>query len=181
MNFKRTLVFCLFIVICNFSNAQLEVAHMSTKNFSGLGFGAFINVSAPVSDANYFTGEAGLYVFSHEDNHVALLPLLAGYRYTLDGTGTGFYLEPNAGYSFGGSDIKKYNQNGSPIYDAGGKQVDQKVTGATTGINAGYLFEQTGFIQFNISVRYEHVFSEFGQNMFSLRISHAFSFARRDY
>jgi hypothetical protein len=180
MNFKKALAFCLFISICYLSNAQLEVAHVSTKNFSGLGFGGFLNVSVPVSDANYITGEVGLYVFSHQDNHVALLPILAGYRYTLDGTGTGLYAEPNAGFSFGGSDIKKYNELSGPIYDASGKQVDQKVTGPTTGINVGYLFEPTDIIQFNIGLRYEHVFSEFGQNMFSLRISHAFSFSRRE-
>jgi len=180
MSFKKTLALCLFISFCCCSNAQLEVARLSTKNFSGLGFGGFLNVSLPVSDANYVTGEVGLYVFSHADNHVALLPILAGFRYTLDGTGTRLYVEPNAGFSFGGSDIKKYNSLGAPVYDASGKQPDQKVTGPTTGINFGYLFEQTGIIQFNIGLRYEHVFSEYGQNMFSLRISHAFSFGRRE-
>ncbi len=176
---KKTIALILAFIICSLSYAQIEVAHLSTKNFTGIGFGAFLNTSFPVSESNYVTAEAGLYVFSNHENKIALLPLLAGYRYTLDGTGTGWYAEPNAGYSFGGSDIQKYNEYDMPVYE-GGKQVDQKVTGPTAGINFGYLFEPTGIIQFNISLRYEHVFSEFGQNMFSLRISHAFSLGRRE-
>ena len=179
MALKKTIITCLFVSLYFLSGAQLEVAHLSTKNFSGVGFGAFLNVSIPVSDANYLTSEAGLYVFSHNDNNIVLLPLLAGYRYTLNGTGTGLYIEPNAGYSFGASDIKKYNEFSMPIY-VNGKQAEQKVTGATTGLNFGYLFEQTGIIQFNIALRYEHIFSEYGENMFSLRISHAFTFGRRE-
>jgi hypothetical protein len=180
LNLKKTIILCLSFIVCSFSYAQLEIAHLSTKNFSAIGFGGFLNVSIPVSDASYITAEAGLYVFSHSEHNVALLPVLAGYRYTLNGTGTGLYVEPNAGYSFGGSDIQKYGPNGFPVYDANGNEVDQKVTGATAGLDFGYLFEPTGRIQFNISLRYEHVFSEAGQNMFSLRIAHAFTFGRRE-
>ncbi len=179
MHYRKIVLALLFAGSYLFSAAQIEVGHLSTKNFSGIAFGGFFNVSVPISDADYVSGEAALYVASGSEKHIALLPLLASYRYTLDRTGTGWYVEPNAGWSFGASDIKKYDQYDNPIY-VNGKQAEQKVTGPTTGLGFGYLFEPSGIIQFNIGLRYEHVFSEYGQNLFSLRISHAFTFGRRE-
>jgi hypothetical protein len=168
---KLLLIFLCFI-FCSTSKAQLQLDYLSFKGFSSIGFGGFFNFSVPVSDANYVTGELGLDVFSRNDEHVALAPMLVGYRYTLDGTGTGFYLEPNLGYSFAGTDIQ--------ITDAEGNYTDQKVGGLSTGIGLGYLFQPSGMIQFNLGLRYEHIFGDVGSNMFSFRISHAFIFGRRE-
>ena len=90
---------------------------------------------------------------------------------TIDRSGTGFYLEPNAGYSYGGTDIQIVNRDG--VFS------DLKISGPVAGIGFGYLFQPTGLIQFNLGLRYEHIFGNTGQNLFSFRISHAFTFGRR--
>ncbi len=165
-----TLAFSL--LIASALDAQLQVDHLSFKGFSAVGFGAFLNFAIPVSEADFVTAEGGLDLFSSQQQNVVVLPLLAGYRYTLDRSGTGFYLEPNAGYSYGGTDIQIEDQNGN--------YADQKVSGVAAGASAGYLFEPAGRIQFNLGLRYEHIFGPVAQNMFSLRISHAFTFGRRE-
>ena len=169
---RKLLLFSFCFIFCSAANAQLQVDYLSFKGFSSVGFGGFFNFSVPVSDANYVTGELGLDVFSRNDEHVALAPLLLGYRYTLDGSGAGFYVEPNVGFSFAGTDIQ--------IVDAEGNYTDQKVSGPSTGIGFGYLFEPSGKIQFNLGLRYEHIFGDLGSNMYSFRISHAFIFGKRD-
>jgi hypothetical protein len=169
---RKLPIICLLIIFSSTAIAQLQFDYLSFKGFSAIGFGGFFNFSVPVSDANYVTGEAGLDVFSHNDEHVALAPCLIGYRYTIDGSGSGWYLEPNAGYTFAGTDIQVQDQNG--YYS------DQQVQGIATGLGLGYLFEPSGRIQFNVGIRYEHIFGNAGSNMFSLRISHAFIFGRRE-
>ena len=168
----KQLLFVIAIFLSTCAKSQIQVDYINFNGFSAVGFGAFLNFSFPVSDANYLTAEAGLDVFSHDGSNVALAPVLLGYRYTLDGSGTGFYLEPNAGYSFAGTDIQ--------VPDANGYYADQKINGPATGFTFGYLFEPSGKIQFNLGLRYEHIFGDAGSNMFSFRISHAFIFGRRD-
>ena len=98
----------LTLICCSyFANAQVEVIHLHTKNFSATGFGAFLHFDIPVSEADYITAEAGLGLFRKEDEHVGIAPMLLGYRHTLDRSGTGFYVEPALGYTFGGSEIRK--------------------------------------------------------------------------
>jgi hypothetical protein len=173
MTFQRKLfIIPFFLIACTTLKAQIQVDHLSFNGFSAVGFGGFFNFAVPVSDANYVTGEIGLDVFSSNGNNVALAPMLIGYRYTLDGSGYGFYVEPNAGYSFAGTDIQ--------IVDAQGNYSDQNISGASAGLGFGYLFEPSGRIQFNLGIRYEHIFGNLGSNMFSFRISHAFTFGRRD-
>ena len=88
---QRKLLVLLFCLIASTSlKAQIQLDHLSFKGYSALGFGGFFNFAVPVSDANYVTGEIGLDVFSSNGENVALAPLLLGYRYTLDGSGTGF-------------------------------------------------------------------------------------------
>jgi hypothetical protein len=175
MKNKLSFLFVAFLLFVFKANAQLEAVHLSTKNFKAWGFGGFFNASVPVSDADYVTGEFGLSVFSSNEKHIAVAPLVAGYRFTFDRSGTGFYAEPNAGYYFGGSDIQ--------VNDGQGHYSDQKVSGPATGLTLGYLFpisEGAVPIQFNIGLRYEHIFAPVGINMLSLRIAHAFTFGRRD-
>ena len=182
MNVTRKLVLlCLSLMFCTFLNAQIEVAHLKSKDFSSTGFGAFLNFSIPVSEGNAVTAEAGFYNFkSKDDDHIALVPFLLGFRYTLDGTGTGFYVEPHAGYTIGGSDIQKYNEVGTPIYDENGSPVEQKVKGVNAGISGGYIIP--GSFSLNIALRYQHVFvsKDPTLNIFALRLSYPFSFGRRD-
>lgn len=134
----------------------------------------------PVSDANYVTLEGGLqYYVGEYDEDLGLVPVLAGYRYTLNQSGTGSYVEPNAGYTFGSSSIEKYDENGNAVQD-GYNPAYEKVAGPSAGMDVGYLFEPGGRIQFNLALRYEHSFGPCPTNTFGFRIAHAFTFRRRD-
>jgi hypothetical protein len=172
---SKLLIVIFLFIITPIADAQIQVDRLTLKGFNAIGFGGFFNFSVPVSDANYITGELGLDAFSSNENNVLLAPVLMGYRYTIDGSGTGFYLEPNAGYSFGGTDIQSQDPNQN--------YADLKLSGPAAGLGFGYLFPVPSGavpIQFNISIRYEHIFGSVSQDMFSFRISHAFSFGRRD-
>lgn len=173
-----TLLFlCSFTLVCK---AQIEVEHISMKEFKSTGFGGFLNFSMPVSDANYATIEAGLQYFNDKyDEEVALIPVLLGYRYTLNQSGTGFYVEPNAGYCFGSTTVQEYDANGGILSDGNGNWLYEKVNGPVAGVGVGYLFEP-GKIQFNLALRYQHTFGSTPTNLFAFRISHAFTFGRRD-
>lgn len=164
---KYKFVFLFFAIISfTFCHAQIEVAHVSSKEFKSTGFGGFLNFSFPISDGkNYVIAEGGFQYFKADIDNLLFIPCVAGFRYTLNQSGTGFYVEPNAGYTFGAGDLQKHTQD--------------KLSGIATGVGIGYLFQPTGIIQFNISARYEHCFSNIATNTFSFRISHAFSFGRR--
>jgi len=169
---KQVFLLCLLLSGYLFSSAQIEVNHVAMKDFKKNGFGAFLNFSFPVSDANYLTLEGGLQYYKDDyDEELALVPVLAGYRYTLNQSGTGLYVEPNAGYMFGSTTIQPANNTYSDDYI--------KVAGPTAGLNVGYLFEPGG-IQFNVALRYEHSFGPYATNTVGLRIAHSFSFRRRD-
>jgi hypothetical protein len=170
---KRLLFSLLALCFCKTSTAQLEVDQLSFKGFNAVGFGGFFNFAFPITDADYISAELGLSAFSSNGNSVITAPLLAGYRFTIDRSGTGFYLEPNAGYGFAATDIQ--------LPDAQGIYSDAKIAGAAAGLTFGYLFQPTGRIQFNLGIRYEHIFgSDFAPNIFSFRIAHAFTFGRRE-
>jgi opacity protein-like surface antigen len=176
---KKLLLAAVLVCLFSAARAQVEVAHISSKDFNATGFGGFLNFAIPIDDANAAIVEGGVYVFSSDDSHEAVAPVLVGYRHLLtDGNDYGFYVEPVAGYTFGATDIQAYDGN-TPLYQANGDQLDQKVAGPVGGLGFGYLFQQSGPIRFNISLRYEHTFVTGGYpslNIIALRISHSFSF-----
>ena len=135
----------------------------------------------PVSDANYATIELGLQYFNDKyDEEVAMIPVLLGYRYTLNHSGTGLYVEPNAGYCFGSTTVMEYDANGSPLSDGNGHYLYEEIKGPVAGVGVGYLFEPGGKIQFNLALRYQRTFGNTPSNLFAFRISHAFTFGRRN-
>lgn len=159
---KQLLVLCFLSFSYTFCNAQIEGAELFTKGYHAFGFGSFLNFAIPVSEANYVTLEAGFQDFKDKDDYqTVLVPFLAGYRYTLNQTGMGFYVEPNAGYVIGANDD---NAN---------------VGGIAAGVSFGYLVD-LGNIPFSFSFRYERTFGTPGLNVASLRIAHSFSFRKRD-
>jgi hypothetical protein len=182
MYVKKQLLILNFILLSSlFCTVQIEAAHASVKDFKATGFGGFLNFSIPVSEANYATLEGGLQYFKNQyDEELALVPVLLGYRYTLNQSGSGLYVEPNAGYCFGESTIGKYDESGSLLPGDDGDWAKEKVAGPMAGVGVGYLFEPGGKAQFNIGLRYEHTFGNASVNVFALRISHAFSFRNRE-
>ncbi|MCR8557763.1 hypothetical protein KXD93_08930 [Mucilaginibacter sp. BJC16-A38] len=176
---KKLFLSALFLCLFSVSYAQIEVAHLSSKNFSATGFGGFLNFSIPISQTDAAIVEGGVYVFSSGGYHEAVAPVLAGYRHLFSAYDDyGFYVEPVVGYTFGGTDIQAYKGD-TPLYKPNGDQLDQKVSGPDAGLGFGYLFQESGRIRFNISLRYEHAFVTGGDpslNIIALRISHSFSF-----
>jgi hypothetical protein len=73
----------------------------------------------PVSDAADVSLEIGVNFFPSKDEGegTAMCPLKAGYRYTLNGTGEGFYVEPQVGYNIYGA---------TSVLDDKGDNVDLK-------------------------------------------------------
>jgi Autotransporter beta-domain len=179
----RNTKFLLFIVpLCVSAtlHAQIEVARLLTKGESATGFGTYLHAGFPIGQADEISGEVGLYYFAPGSSHLAFLPLLAGYRHTLNGSGTGWYLEPFAGYSWGGSDIEKTDANGNVLYNSDGSVQDQKISGATAGLGFGYLVPSAS-VPLNIGLRFEHIFvsGDPAQSLLSLRISWSLLTARR--
>jgi len=181
MTFMKRIA-CLIAILFSFqfTFSQIEVDAVKIKDFSAIGFGAVLNFSFPVTEGNYITLEGGVNYFTKDEEDAGFIPVLAGYRYTLDQSGIGFYVEPNAGYNFGESTIAVYNEYGSPVSDGNGGWLYQDIKGPMAGFAFGYLFEPTGKIQFNVAIRYEHGFAKAQSNMFGLRVTHAFSFKKKE-
>jgi hypothetical protein len=163
MHFKKWLVLLLLAgTSFRMAQAQIEGDYLSTKDFHSFGLGGYLNVSFMVTDANYLTLDVGLNVFHDRgtDEYIYLAPIVAGYRYTLDQSGTRWYVEPNAGYAFGDP---------------------EEIAGPTAGVTLGYIFTDSGPIKFNIGLRYQRGFGHWGTDMLALRISHnlVWPFGRR--
>jgi hypothetical protein len=165
---KKLLLVTTIFLSANKINAQIEVAKLIGKNSKDykLGYGAFLKFSNPVSEAADITVEGGVLLFRFKDDPsdgMALIPVKAGYRHTLNGTGTGFYVEPQAGYT---------------VYGANSNDI---IKGFTWAAGTGYLFQPSGSIQFDLGVRYESVMYKGGSaNYVGLRLSHNFSIKKRD-
>ena len=183
MNHRKPVLLLLILMTSLFTSAQIEAGFLMSKQFKGFGGTAMINMSFPVGESDYLTAEFGLSQYGNSDDMVVMIPLLAGYRYTFNRSGTGLYMEPNIGYSLGETDIPKEDANGQLIYNYSTNDYEYlKAKGVTTGINIGYLFPVTeGWLkaQWNICFRYSRNFSELQSNTFSLRLTHAFQLGRR--
>lgn len=160
------------------TSAQIGVMKLVGKNTRDykLGFGGFLKTGFPVSEAADVTLEGGVNIFILDDDYgtgdgTIMCPLKAGYRYTLNGTGEGFYVEPQMGYNLVGI---------TSLHDATGKGIDLKYHGAIFAAGTGYLFT-VGNQPFDLNLRYETVLAHGGSNnLISLGISRFISFKRRD-
>ena len=160
------------------AKAQLGVMKLvgnDTKNYQ-LGFGAFIKTGFPVDDGSDITLEGGVDIFPSNNGDgtsdgTAMCPLKAGYRYTLNKTGQGFYVEPQVGYNLYGI---------TSVTDDEGNTTDLKYHGVVFAAGTGYLF--TLWNQpFDLNFRYETVIAHGGSNNFiTLGISRFISFKKRD-
>ena len=160
------------------AKSQLSVMKLvgnGTKDYK-LGFGAFIKAAFPVNEGSNITLEGAVNIFFLDDgyssyNGTIMCPLKAGYRYTLNKTGQGLYIEPQVGFNLYGL---------TSLQDDYGKQIDLKYHGVVFAAGTGYLF--TVWDQpFDLNFRYETVIAHGGSNNFiSLGISRFISFKKRD-
>lgn len=174
---KRLLTVSIILVFLLQANAQLSVTKLvgnNTKDYS-FGFGAFIKTGFPVSDAADLTIELGANFFPVKGSGfsygTAMCPLKAGYRYTLNQTGEGFYAEPQLGFNVYGV---------TSLADENGQTINLKYHGVVLAAGGGYLFS-IGNAPFDLNLRYETVIAHGGSNnMISLGISRFFSFGSRN-
>src|SRR6202000_2702277 len=122
---KKLLMLSAFLCMYAAAYAQIEVTHVSSKDFTATGFGSFLNFSIPVTETDAAIVEGAAYIYSSNDSHMVVVPALGGWRHLLDPNNDyGFYLEPVAGYSFGATDIQKYDASGNALYKPNGDQID---------------------------------------------------------
>ncbi len=159
------------------ARAQIGAMKMignNTKDYA-TGFGAFIKTGFPVSEAADATLEFSANFFPLKEYGLeygtAMCPIKAGYRYTLNGTGLGFYVEPQVGYNLIGI---------STMPDDYGNDINLKYKGVVLAAGTGYLFTIWG-APFDLNLRYETVIAHGGSNNFlSLGISRFIAFGKRD-
>ncbi len=172
---KGILASILFFIVTT-GKAQLGVMKMvgkNTKNYS-LGFGGFIKGIFTVSQASDVTLEVGANIFILNDggggDGTALVPIKAGYRYSLNGTGRGLYVEPQVGYNIYGV---------TSIY-ADGATKNFKFHGVVLAAGTGYLF-YVGNTPLDLNLRYETIIDHGGSdNYLSLGLSFYLHFGKRD-
>lgn len=163
-------LFTLSLILISFRlSAQLQVSKLIGKNSEkfSLGYGGFIKYAHPVSNGSDISLEIGFVSFSLKSNDAygwIVVPLKAGYRYTLNQTGHGFYVEPIVGYNFVGVDPS-----------------DKRFTGLVYGGGTGYLFKPAGKINIDLGIQYESALHAGGAaNYVSLRLTHNFGGGRRN-
>lgn len=157
--------------------AQLGVMKLvgnNTKDYA-IGFGAFIKTGLPVSEGGDATLELGANIFPLKgygmDYGTIMCPMKVGYRHSLNGTGEGLYVEPQAGYNVFGLTSLPADY---------GEDINLRYHGVVLAAGAGYLFS-IGQAPFDLKLRYETVIAHGGSNnMISLGISRSFSFRKRD-
>ena len=173
MKFKNFLLGTALLFFFS-ASAQLEGAYINLKTFKGFGYGGHLNFKFPITESGYLTAEGAFYIFKKSESNVAVAPVLLGYQHTLDGSGTGFFVEPLAGYTFGGTDIEKvdeYGNNISVVNNDVSEDVYQSVKGITAGLATGYIFN--GRTPVLLGARYERVFvsNDPAVNLFTLRVT----------
>lgn len=177
MNKKILAALILFFSI-TVAKAQLGAMKLVGKNTSDykLGFGAFIKTAFPFDEGSDITLEGGVNIFFLDDGYgssdgTIMCPLKLGYRYTLNKSGQGFYVEPQAGFNLYGI---------TSLHDESGNAINLKYHGAVFAAGTGYLFT-IGNQPFDLNLRYETVMAHGGSNNFiALGISRFISFKKRD-
>lgn len=173
-------ILAVLMLVFSITQAKAQLGAMKlvgkdTKNYD-LGFGAFIKSGIPVNEGSDFTIEGGVDIFFLNDGYgtadgTLMCPLKIGYRYTLNQSGQGLYIEPQAGYNLYGV---------SSLHDDNGDQINFKYHGVVLAIGTGYLF--TIWNQpFDLNFQYETVIAHGGSNnLISLGISRFIRFGRGD-
>ena len=112
--------------------------------------------------------EIGASIFREKNstsNGLVYAPLKLGYRYSLNRTGSGFYVEPQLGYNILGA-YTTYDSDAQ-------KYIDKKINGFVGAATAGYLFQPIGNIKFDVGLRFETTYFDGGSaNSVSFRLSH---------
>ncbi len=171
---KGILASVLFFIVTH-AEAQLGVMKMvgpNTGNYS-LGFGAYVKGIFPVSQAADVTLELGANLFFLNDgaeDGTAVIPIKAGYRYSLNGTGLGLYVEPQIGYNI-------YGVTSAANID--GTTANLTFHGVVFAAGTGYLF-LVGNTPLDLNFHYETIMAHGGSdNYVSLGLTFYLRFGKR--
>ena len=148
-SFITLLAFSLLTAVTSKCYSQLDVAMLLGKRGKDINppvaFGGYLKFGFPISVADEISAEGSLLTWDEKDAGYFAGKL--GYVFTLNREGYGWFVEPQAGYVFVGSDpwYKHYIGNGD-------------FTGPLGTMNVGYRFGQSNF-KADLALRYETVFS----------------------
>lgn len=175
---KGIIVLLVLLFPITEAKSQLSVMKLvgkDTKDYK-LGFGAFLKTAIPLNEASDCTIEGGVNFFflnygSGGSYGTVMCPLKVGYRYTINQSGEGLYIEPQVGYNLFGV---------TSMLDKQGYPVDLKYHGVVFAAGAGYLFSLWNQ-PMDLNFRYETVIAHGGSNnSISLGISRIIRFGNRD-
>ena len=177
---KKLFLSASAILIAATLHAQLEVTQLIMKGRSATGLGGFFHGGFPIGTSNEIGLEGGFQYFAPGQSHLIFIPLLVSYRHSFNAAGTGFYIEPFAGYTVGSTDIQKLDASGNPIFNSDSTDVDQKASGPTAGLGIGYILPSPK-LPLNFGLRFEHVFvsGDPTATILSFRVSWSIFTARR--
>lgn len=152
----------------------LKLVGKDTKDYK-IGFGVFLKTAIPYNEGSDITIEGGVNFFFLNYGSGAygtvMCPLKVGYRYTLNGTGEGLYLEPQVGYNLFGV---------TSMIDKEGYPIDLKYHGVVFAAGGGYLFSLWNQ-PFDLNLRYETVIAHGGSNnLIALGISRIINFRKKE-
>jgi hypothetical protein len=172
---KGILTTILFLTVAS-AEAQLGIMKMvgpNTSNYS-YGVGAYVKGVFTVSQASDVTLELGANAFFLNDggsgDGTAVVPIKVGYRYSLNGTGMGLYVEPQIGY----------NIYGVSSVNVDGYTKNLTFHGLVLAAGTGYLFS-IGNTPLDLHLRYETIVDHGGSdNYVSLGLSFYLHFGNRD-
>lgn len=163
----------LLTIIAGESYAQLDVALLLGERKKSLAlpiaFGGFIKFGVPINQSDEISAEASYLTWDEGD--AGYFAAKVGYVYTLNREGYGWFIEPQLGYAFVGSD---------PSYNNYPETGDFK--GVVGSVNVGYRFGQTR-AKWDLGLRYENVFTNnVGRiSLIGLRFARSFGFGRGKY
>lgn len=170
---KKAFFLTASLLCACYLHAQIEVVKIIGKGSEdyGIGFGAVLKAGIPVTEGGSATIEAGVVYSAIKESGgeqgIVFVPIKAGYRYVLNGTRSGFFVEPQVGYCVYGALTNDL--------------VDQKVSGFDWAVGAGYLFPSNRRTQYEVGLRYENVYYKGGPVSFiALRFTSSFSFGNRE-
>ena len=165
----KRILFYLLSCLALQASGQIQIAKLVGKNSNDYtsGYGGFLKFAYPVSEGNAVSLEAGALIFNLKaDSRFGwiVVPVKAGFRYTFNQTGAGFYVEPQLGYNVYGLD-----------------PAEKKFHGVILGAGTGYIFQPiASTIQFDLGLRYEAVVYKGNTvNYLALRLTHNFSIGKR--
>ncbi len=164
---------CLLTIIADKSYAQLDVALLLGERSKALdlpiAFGGYIKLGFPINQADEISAEASYLTWDEGD--AGYFSGKLGYVYTLNREGYGWFIEPQLGYAFVGSDPSYIDYDGTGDFK-----------GALGSMGVGYRFGQDR-AKWDLSLRYENVFTNnVGRiSILGLRFSRSFGIGRGKY